>query len=294
MGFIYKITNLTNNKCYIGQTNRYYKERWKEHLRDKNKEPYSNWALYRMLNKTPEEKVKWEVLEEIDNQFLNERERYWIEYYNSCENGYNITYGGSQGTKYNYKEIYDFWRTDGERNFTKTGNSLNIPKNTVSRIISSFGESRRTWEEINSQDHDSLKRKVNQIDPNTGKVILTFNSLTEAAEYLGDKDYRKTLSNICKGIRPTFKGYCWQYAEDIGNPIYLNKQIKSIFLPEYDLIFETKQDCSKWFIDNNISKSKNEITVSNSISYALKHSGIYRGIRLEEKEKVIYSYYDKK
>ena len=66
MGYIYKITNTTNNKCYIGQTNRSYKERWQEHKRDKNKEPYKDWPLYRMLNQVPEELVSWEVLEETD------------------------------------------------------------------------------------------------------------------------------------------------------------------------------------------------------------------------------------
>lgn len=33
-------------------------------------------------------------IEECNNDNLNEREKYWIKYYNSVENGYNATYGG--------------------------------------------------------------------------------------------------------------------------------------------------------------------------------------------------------
>ena len=39
MGYIYKITNLINNKIYIGQTIRDVQIRWKEHLRSKDEAP---------------------------------------------------------------------------------------------------------------------------------------------------------------------------------------------------------------------------------------------------------------
>ena len=144
-----------------------------------------------------------------------------------------------------------------------------------------------------NEDHDSIKRKVNQIDLETGKVIATFNSITEAGEQvLNDKTAGKTISNICRGIRPSYGGYGWQYAEDIGKPIYLNKQVKQIYLPEYDLFFENKMKCAEWFIENNICRSKIPLKVEGAICYALKHSGKYFGITLEEREKVIYTYYD--
>jgi hypothetical protein len=62
-----------------------------------------------MLNKVGLENTKWEIIEEIPNDQLNEREKYWIEYYNTKENGYNCTYGGQNGTKYNYEEVLDYW-----------------------------------------------------------------------------------------------------------------------------------------------------------------------------------------
>ena len=58
MGYIYKITNKKNNKSYIGQTSRSYKDRWADHKRDRFKEPYCNWPLYKMMNKVGLENVR--------------------------------------------------------------------------------------------------------------------------------------------------------------------------------------------------------------------------------------------
>lgn len=292
MGYIYKITNLINEKVYIGQTRRHYTERWAQHNYDKNREPYCNWPLYRMLNSVPSEKVKWEVVEEVDNNLLDERERYWIAFYNSKKQGYNCTDGGSNGAKYDYNEILEFWLGEGERNFTKTAIHFQTDKTYISKIIASLGYQRRTWEEINNSNHDSIKRKVNKIDLSSGRVIKTYNSIVEAAKDLGNIDYRKTIPNVCSGKIPSYLGFGWQYTEDIGKPIYLNKQQKYIIIPEYDLTFNNCKECAKWFIANGFSRSKNETQVAKSINYALKHSKVYQHIKIDEKEKVVYSYYE--
>ena len=78
MGYIYKITNIKNNLAYIGQTTRSYIDRWAEHKRDRFKEPYCNWPLYRMINKVGLENIKWELIEEVPNDLLNEREQFQI------------------------------------------------------------------------------------------------------------------------------------------------------------------------------------------------------------------------
>lgn len=291
MGYIYKITNNLNGLSYIGQTSRSYKDRWAEHKRDRFKEPYCNWPLYRMMNSVGLKNITWEVIEEIPNNLLNEREQYWINFYNTKNNGYNCTYGGNNGTKHNYNEILNYWLTTGEKNFTKTAKYFNTNKSYVSAIIKSMGYDRRSWKEINSKDHSSTKRKVNKIDSKTGKVLKTYNSITEAAIDMGDKQYTKTISPTCNGKHPTFLGYCWQYTEDIGKPIYLNKQQKIIILPEYGLEFNNLNECAKWFIDNKISRSTSITNVARSIRYSLNHNKIYQKIKVDEKEKVIYTYY---
>lgn len=88
---IYKITNKINQKCYIGQSVD-IKRRWRSHKNDATKIDY---PLYLAFHKYGIENFSFEVIEECDRDKLNEREIYWIEYYNSYYQGYNQTLGGN-------------------------------------------------------------------------------------------------------------------------------------------------------------------------------------------------------
>jgi group I intron endonuclease len=103
MAYIYSITNLTNNKQYIGKTtqlNPY--DRWKQHLQlatNKNKSVHS-MPICRAINKYGADKFKFRILEECEDNVVNERERYYIETYNTADGiGYNCTYGGEGASK---------------------------------------------------------------------------------------------------------------------------------------------------------------------------------------------------
>ena len=56
-------------------------------------------AIHRAIKKYGKSNFTVEVIEEIDSANLNDRERYWIKYYNSYNNGYNSTKGGQDGCK---------------------------------------------------------------------------------------------------------------------------------------------------------------------------------------------------
>lgn len=96
---IYKITNNLSGKIYIGQSNN-IERRWKEHCasnRWKTSENYIDVAIH----KYGKENFSLEVLEECDVAQLNEREQYWIAYYNTYKgNGYNATSGGKDRVAY--------------------------------------------------------------------------------------------------------------------------------------------------------------------------------------------------
>ena len=98
-GFIYKITNTINGKSYIGQTIQNVKERFYQHCATKCSKAVSNMAIHRAIKKYGKSNFTVEVIEEIDSANLNDRERYWIKYYNSYNNGYNSTKGGQDGCK---------------------------------------------------------------------------------------------------------------------------------------------------------------------------------------------------
>ena len=92
---IYKITNLVTEQCYIGQS-RDIAARWKDHCKcglgiDA---PATN-ALYNAMQENGVWNFSFELLEECSSEQLNEKEKFWIEMYQSKIFGYNATKGGS-------------------------------------------------------------------------------------------------------------------------------------------------------------------------------------------------------
>lgn len=98
---IYKITNLINNKVYIGKTIKSLEWRFKKHCYDARKNPNTKNHFHRALLFHGIENFK---IEQIDSaktkEELNEKEQYWINYYKAKELGYNMTYGGDGGNTY--------------------------------------------------------------------------------------------------------------------------------------------------------------------------------------------------
>ena len=92
---IYKLTNIVNNKCYIGLTSREFSIRWQEHIKKLVEGEHENKHLQRAWNKYGSENFIFEVIEEVENPYLlPQREIYWIDYFDSYYNGYNETLGG--------------------------------------------------------------------------------------------------------------------------------------------------------------------------------------------------------
>lgn len=101
---IYKITNLINNKVYIGQTSN-YNERIRHHkqiaFREKSKE--KNKPLYKSIRKYGINNFKFEIIDRcVSFEESNIKEIEYIKLYNSCVDsgfGYNLDLGGKNGNK---------------------------------------------------------------------------------------------------------------------------------------------------------------------------------------------------
>lgn len=91
MPYIYKISNDVNGLVYVGQTVFSVNERLKEHIYDSKRD---NSEFHKAIRDIGEEHFKIEILEECPIERLNEREVFWISYYNSFYCGYNSTHGG--------------------------------------------------------------------------------------------------------------------------------------------------------------------------------------------------------
>lgn len=93
---IYKITNKINGKVYIGQSIN-IENRWKEHKSrylSTDEKAYKK-PLYAAMRKYKIDNFIFSIVEICNEQDLNEKEIYWIKYYNSInkEKGYNISLG---------------------------------------------------------------------------------------------------------------------------------------------------------------------------------------------------------
>ena len=91
--FIYKITNLINNKIYVGQTIGTVQERWRKHCK---KSSIGCSAVPNAITKYGKENF---IVEQIDDantiEELNEKETYWIKTLQSISPlGYNLRSGG--------------------------------------------------------------------------------------------------------------------------------------------------------------------------------------------------------
>lgn len=92
---IYKITNIKDGKIYIGQSTD-IKTRWSNHIKAALK--IDSIAHSRVHDAMGEEGIwnfTFELLEQCPKEKLNEREKYYIEFYQSNTYGYNKTAGGA-------------------------------------------------------------------------------------------------------------------------------------------------------------------------------------------------------
>ena len=89
---IYKIENLINGHCYIGQSIN-IELRWKRH---RDVIETCDYPLYLAIRKYGIDNFSFDIIQECEPHELNELEIYWIKYYNSYYDGYNQTRGGDQ------------------------------------------------------------------------------------------------------------------------------------------------------------------------------------------------------
>lgn len=131
---IYIIKNKLNNLVYVGQSVDIVC-RWYAHRQSaRNREDQSHYTkIHRAMNTLGIDNFYYEVLEECGYKELNDREIYWIKYYNSYNNGYNMTLGGESnrgevngrailtkdqveeirlayGNKIGFKEVYEKYK----------------------------------------------------------------------------------------------------------------------------------------------------------------------------------------
>lgn len=138
---IYKITNLVNGKCYIGQSTN-IKKRWSAHKSDAfNKKSVTyHYPLYRAFRKYGIEHFSFEVLEECPSELLDEKEIFFIKQYNAYgDGGYNQDEGGwnaIHGNKLTKDQIAEIHTLLKERKLTmrEISEIYDVHYNTIKTI----------------------------------------------------------------------------------------------------------------------------------------------------------------
>ena len=87
---IYKITEISTGKCYVGQAAN-ISDRWKQHIkRGVGAETPTRNKLYPAMIAAGPENFTFEVIEICDRAALDAREDYWQDYFKAKEFGYSI------------------------------------------------------------------------------------------------------------------------------------------------------------------------------------------------------------
>ena len=211
MGYIYKITCKDTNKIYIGKTQETVESRWKGHCRAAFLESHSdyNFPFHRAIREYGVDNFIIETIDiENDSEKLKEKERYWINFYNSYYNGYNATLGGDGQCKYNYDEIVNYYLAH-DNSLLQTCQHFKIydqvvytalkSKNINYKNLTSFG---------NSGNKNKYCKKILCVELN-----LYFNKMKDIDDYF-NKIVHPNIRRCLNGITKKAYGYTWKELEE--------------------------------------------------------------------------------
>lgn len=213
MAFIYKITNSINGKSYIGKTCFSIEKRFKEHQKDAFRDRNEKRPLYSAMRKYGIENFTVEQIEECSDMLSSEREKYWIEYYNTYINGYNATKGGDGKIYIDYNLVIEKYKE--LHTCSKVAEELQICDETVSRILQSSGIKPKTAAEISKEKNS---KKVAMLDME-GNIEQIFSSVNEAANFLINSKIANAklnsvngnISRVANGERKSAYKKSWKY-----------------------------------------------------------------------------------
>ena len=213
--FIYKASSKTTGKVYIGQSCQSLEKRMHQHLcrARTNYDPTNHF--HNAIRKYGFLDFDFEVIEDniIDNSILDEREKYWIEYYNSYYDGYNSTFGGESGLRRDDKVIEELFLQGytTKEICEKTGYN----RSTIYDSYKVLGLSEENIQRKNLSIAERCSIPVEQYTLD-GKYIKTFASASEAGRQFGNQSL---ISAVCRQETSILSayGFLFKYQDDTRN-----------------------------------------------------------------------------
>ena len=203
MGFIYKITNNFDDKIYIGLTTkskaieRWYQHRYlARHLSNTDKS-----YLHRAMALHGVDNFSFEVIEEVSNELLPEREQYWIhpEARDKCS---------KRMIEQNNNPEYRQHTLDGYKQFCQNNPGYFSGENNP------FYGKHHTEESLQKIKNAAKKRQksIQQLDKDTLEIIATYDGVKEAEASL--QVSHGWLSKAARQNKVAY-GYRWKFIESV-------------------------------------------------------------------------------
>lgn len=222
---IYKITNKINGLSYIGQSTQIEK-RWKEHIWGKGNQP-----LHKDLKQYGISNFIFEILELCQQDELLSKEKKWIKYYGTFQNGYNLNDGGDNheyAINITKKKIFCY---DLNGNFIQSYESLSqaerdtkIPNSNISRAAKNNSRAGKfQWRYSYEPKINPYKRQYKQQKQKQGKAVEQYDqNMNYIATYVSALEAeRKTgvdasgIGMVCNGQRKTAGKYIWRFKKEV-------------------------------------------------------------------------------
>ena len=187
--WIYKITNIQNNKVYIGQSIRPVNQRFRRHINDAINNKLDTYFA-RAIRKYGKDNFYIKIIDKANNQEeLNLKEIYWIKYYKATNE------------KYGYNETEALNKCGGNTYKHKNNQEMEQIKKKISK---------KKLEGLNPMAR-KIKR-INIID----NSIEYFDSIIGCARDLGIKGGKTSITERLNGtIKKPYKNkYIFEYCDE--------------------------------------------------------------------------------
>lgn len=212
--FVYKITNIKNNKIYIGKTNDLEK-RWYHHIYNaliKNEATY----FYNSIRKYGALNFKIETIEECDSEVLAlDKEKYWIAILNCRDRkiGYNMTDGG-----------------DGVSGLIHTEKSKNKQRQKMrGRILTEEHKVKISIGNMGKTQTEEAKQKISTANKGENNGMFGKTPLKESKQKMSEFQSNRVRKPLTEDHKNALKKACKNQDHSFRIPIEIKNEIVQLY-----------------------------------------------------------------
>lgn len=253
---IYKFQNQINGHIYIGQSTD-IERRYKQHLYDAKHPERPNTGIEDPIRKYGIENFSFSIIQLCEEEKLDEREIYWIAYYDSYYHGYNKTKGGKSLRGEDHprailtkQQVWDIREQYNRGIQRKKVFQPYLKKGITEKCLLKVWNG-QTWVNIHNDVYTEENKKKHKIQTGHSEDQIGKSSLDRAISqneiniWLQDYNNGLTINAIAKKYHRdngTIERYI-NHPEAISEIKYRGRKVKNI---ETEQIFTSISSAAKW------------------------------------------------